>query len=374
MLKIKYLSIVFVVLSILSCFVKYGQSRNPFIDYERTLTDQERIKFTKQFIEHIHKYNKPYINSSNKWFYYYKYGAYDMKIQEQNNKFRNGESTWLAGHSRFTSEGKDYWDMFFKGYKVPNNHNLDTSKHQIYKYSKNSLNTLPTSIDWRAKGWVTNVKDQGECGSCWAFSTTGVLEAQHANVSGNLVSLSEENIVDCVSDCGGCGGGWPYMAEDYVVSNGGIDSESSYPYTAGGGVSTNCSFNSSNIVAKFSQVVKLPAGDADALYHAVATVGPVSVAIDAESDLMMYKSGIYTSSTCSKDQLDHAVLVVGYGITNTGQKYYIIKNSWGTSWGQDGYVYWDATDGNMCGIAQDATFAYAIPSSEPKPCYYKGEL
>jgi cathepsin L len=139
----------------------------------------------------------------------------------------------------------------------------------------------------------------------------------------------------------------------YVIHNHGIDTETSYPYTAMDGT---CSFNKSNVGATFKQTVNITSGDMNALYHAIAHVGPISVAIDAEDDFQFYSSGIFNSTTCSKDQLDHAVLAVGYSVTEDGHKYIMIKNSWGGDWGMNGYIYFSADQDNMCGVATDASY------------------
>ena len=224
---------------------------------------------------------------------------------------------------------------------------------------------LPSSIDWRAEGYVTNVKNQQQCGSCWAFSAVGAIEGQHAKKTGTLVSLSEQNLVDCAGEfgCYGCDGGWPEAAMRYVIHNKGIDTEDSYIYTAMDGV---CNYSNSNKGAIISKTVNISRGNMSDLYSAIGNIGPVSVAIDAEYDLQYYKSGIYKSDMCSSNTLNHAVLAVGYSETpnlenkckssKTNSKYIIIKNSWGADWGMDGYVYFSTDEDNMCGIAEAASY------------------
>ena len=197
---------------------------------------------------------------------------------------------------------------------------------------------------------------KSQCGSCWAFSAVGAIEGQHAKNTSNLVSLSEQNLVDCVNisyDCDGCGGGWPDKAMDYVIDNKGIDSESSYPYI---GNDNLCNYTSNNSGANISKVILLPAGNMTTLYNALANIGPLSVALDAEYDFQLYKSGIFETTECSNTQLDHAVLAVGYGRTVNGSEYLIIKNSWNTIWGMDGYMYYSTNIDNMCGIAQHVSY------------------
>ena len=214
--------------------------------------------------------------------------------------------------------------------------------------------SLPLSVDWRSMGVVTNVKDQKDCGSCWAFSAIGTIEGQHSLKYKQLVSLSEQNLVDCSYDFGneGCDGGWPEAAMRYVKNNSGVDTEKNYPYTASDG---SCAYNKTYSGANVTGTVNITQGDIDALYIAIAKVGPISVAIDAEDDFQFYSSGIYTSDVCDADSLNHAVLAVGYGIQNNN-KYIIVKNSWGSDWGMDGYIYMSTDVDNLCGIASDASY------------------
>jgi len=214
--------------------------------------------------------------------------------------------------------------------------------------------SLPPEVDWRNEGWVTPVKNQGQCGSCWSFSATGALEGQNFNKTGVLVSLSEQNLIDCSTENYGCNGGAPDYAFQYVESNGGIDTETAYPYT---GQQGSCHYNAANSGAGCSGWTDLPSGDEDALLQAVATIGPISVAIDASSIMFqLYHSGIYQNPWCSSTNLDHAVLDVGYGTNSNGQPYWLVKNSWGTGWGQQGYFMMARNDGNMCGIATSASY------------------
>jgi len=222
------------------------------------------------------------------------------------------------------------------------------------------VEALPASVDWRTHNpaVVTPIKNQGQCGSCWSFSTTGSTEGQHALATGNLVSLSEENLVDCSDAEGneGCNGGLMTQAFEYIIKNKGIDTEASYPYTAGGGVSGKCKFNAANVGATLSSYANIPTGSEAALQNASALVGPISVAMDAGlASFQLYKSGVYAPKGCSSTQLDHGVLVVGYGVDGS-QDYWIVKNSWGTTWGMAGYFLLARNDNNMCGVATAASF------------------
>uniref|UniRef100_A0A914DVZ9 Cathepsin L-like n=1 Tax=Acrobeloides nanus TaxID=290746 RepID=A0A914DVZ9_9BILA len=215
---------------------------------------------------------------------------------------------------------------------------------------------VPDEIDWRTQDYVTEVKNQGQCGSCWAFSTTGALEGQHKRATGQLVSISEQNLVDCSEKYGnhGCQGGWMDYAFQYIKENHGVDTENSYPYLA---MQDECKFNPSEIGADDTGFVDLPQGDEEQLKVAVATQGPIAVAIDAgHNSFQLYKEGIYYEQECSSENLDHAVLVVGYGTDPDSGDYWLVKNSWGESWGENGYIRMARNRENHCGIATAATY------------------
>ncbi|CAK5006187.1 unnamed protein product [Meloidogyne enterolobii] len=222
-----------------------------------------------------------------------------------------------------------------------------------------NMYAVPESVDWRNKGLVTSVKNQGMCGSCWAFSATGALEGQHSRKLGTLVSLSEQNLIDCTKGEPygnmGCNGGLMDNAFQYIEDNKGVDTETSYPYKAKNG--KKCLFKRSNVGATDTGYVDLPSGDEDKLKIAVATQGPISVAIDAgHRSFQLYTHGVYDEEACSPDNLDHGVLVVGYGTDDIHGDYWLVKNSWGEHWGENGYIRMSRNKDNQCGIASKASY------------------
>lgn len=215
---------------------------------------------------------------------------------------------------------------------------------------------VPDSVDWRTQGYVTPIKDQGQCGSCWAFSAVASLEGQHFKASGNLTSLSEQNLVDCSGKQGnmGCNGGLMDQAFTYIKDNHGIDTEVSYPYKA---VDQKCKFKAANVGATDTGFTDITSQSESDLVNAIATVGPISVAIDASQDsFQFYSSGIYYEPDCSSTELDHGVTAVGYGSNGSNQDFYIVKNSWGTDWGMQGYIMMSRNRDNNCGISTMASY------------------
>ncbi|XP_036912060.1 procathepsin L-like isoform X1 [Sturnira hondurensis] len=269
-------------------------------------------------------------------------------------------------HNQEHSQGKHSFTMAMNAFGDMTNEEfrqvMNGFQYQKYRkrkvFQESPFAQVPPSVDWREKGYVTPVKDQGQCGSCWAFSATGTLEGQMFRKTGKLISLSEQNLVDCSQPQGnhGCNGGLVHNAFQYVKDNKGLDSEASYPYHAR---DESCKYKPEFSAANDTGYVDIHKQETS-LMKAVASVGPISVGIDASLiSFQFYKKGIYYDPKCSSEDLNHGVLVVGYGSEGAlpdNNKYWIVKNSWGTIWGMNGYIKMARDRDNHCGITTEASY------------------
>jgi len=316
-----------------------------------TTTDPNSFNDLQRFNKWRQTYNKSYINILNLSNHYNNWFDNRDFVNNYNynyNNSNNNDAHYLELNS-FADIHHSYW-----GYR-PNLNSL--LNEQCFNHPTEELlnNSLPNAVDWRSHDLVTPVKNQGQCGSCWAFSAVGSMEGAQSKATGKLISLSESQIVDCdVNGTDeGCDGGWMDGAFKYVIQNGGIDSEDKYPYKP---IDNSCQFNKSEVVASFSSFVDVTGGE-NGLKNALANVGPISVAIDASNpSFQFYSGGVYYEHMCSQTMLDHGVTVVGYNTTANGTDYWIVKNSWGNDWGLNGYIYMSRNRNNSCGIATKPSY------------------
>ncbi|VIO97661.1 Cathepsin L-like precursor, putative [Brugia malayi] len=273
----------------------------------------------------------------------------ELMTEKINKKYEQG----LVSYTTSLNDLADLTDeefMVMNGLRLPNQTDLRGKRQANRFYRYDPRERLPDLVDWRTKGAVTPVRNQGQCGSCYAFATAAALEAYHKQRTGRLLDLSPQNIVDCTQNYG-CGGGFMVPVFQYA-SRYGIAMESRYPYV---GVQQRCRWQQNIAVARDNGFNEIPPGDELALKHAVAKHGPVVVGISgSKRSFRFYKNGVYSERNCG--QLDHAVLVVGYGTDRSYGDYWIVKNSWGAEWGKDGYIYMARNRGNMCHIASMASF------------------
>ncbi|XP_041085891.1 procathepsin L-like isoform X2 [Polyodon spathula] len=266
-------------------------------------------------------------------------------IEQHNQEYAAGKHSYKLGMNHFG-------DLTDQEFNKMNGFRPDPALRKRPVFNSTGSPMDPTSIDWRDKGYVTHVKDQGDtCESCWAFSATGALEGQYFKKTGQLVSLSEQNLVDCSKKYGnnGCNKGYMNASFEYVKDNG-IASEESYPYHA---KDEPCNNNALKVASCLGYITVNK--NEQALQDAVAGIGPVSVAVDASHrSFKFYKSGIYYEPKCTRNA-NHAVLVVGYGYSE-GKKFWILKNSYGKQWGKSGYMRLAKNKDNHCGIADHGVF------------------
>jgi len=273
-------------------------------------------------------------------------------IFQDNDKFirHHKSNSFTVGHNEFSDLTSQEFRARFNGLNITAATTRKVSPRLTLKKA------IPTTWDWRVKGAVTGVKNQGQCGSCWSFSATGSMEGAWFLKKAILVSLSEQNLVDCSTAQGneGCNGGLMDSAFQYVIANNGIDSEASYPYTATG--PNTCEYTVANKVATISNYKDIPTGSESDLLVAVYQQ-PTSVAIDAsQQSFQFYSGGVYNEPLCSSTNLDHGVLAIGFGVYQGTTDYWLVKNSWGTSWGLSGYIMMSRNLNNQCGIATAASY------------------
>ncbi|KAL9238334.1 hypothetical protein vseg_012768 [Gypsophila vaccaria] len=272
----------------------------------------------------------------------------NLKHIDQRNKQISG-SYWL-GLNEFADLSHDEFRKRYLGLKVEQPRRTESSEEFAY----GDVANIPKSVDWRKKGAVTPVKNQGQCGSCWAFSTVAAVEGINQIVTGNLTSLSEQELVDCDISNNGCSGGLMDNAFDFIVANNGLHKEDDYPYLMEEG---RCEAKKELMeVVTISGHQDVPENDERSLLKALAHQ-PLSVAIEASGrDFQFYSGGVFDGHCGTA--LDHGVAAVGYGSTK-GSDYIIVKNSWGSKWGEQGYIRMRRNNGRaegMCGIYKMASF------------------
>jgi len=304
-------------------------------------------------------YNKQYGSESERKKRLGLYAASARLVEAHNSKIPANSDRYRLGLNEFADlSDAEFFAMFGLGKMKGQEDCSATKKNLMRKPETVRPVDLPESIDWRKKGIVSPVKNQGHCGSCWTFSTTGALEAYYKKKTGRFVSLSEQQLLDCAGnyDNHGCNGGLPSHAFQYIKESGGLDTEKAYPYEQKS-EGNKCRFRRWGVGVQVKGVHNITQFDETELEVAVGTVGPVSIAFQVASDFRLYAGGVYDSIVCQNQPKDvnHAVLAVGYGLAADGTKYWIIKNSWGETWGTGGYFLMKRGV-NMCGVSDCASY------------------
>jgi C1A family cysteine protease len=282
-------------------------------------------EYQSQFVEYIQTFNKEY--PTDQFFAKFSTFKYWVDYVRHHNA---GNNTWEAGINEFSDlSPEEFNQIYLTGLEV--DQDLPVEPEEV------DMSNVPNDIDWRSQGAVNPVKNQGQCGSCWAFSATGTMEGFTKVKGGSLPNLSEQQLVDCAGSAGnhGCSGGWPSSAIKWVASNGGSCAQQAYPYTGRDGTcKKGC--------APVAKVSGARSGAGEASLASNLGSMPISIALDASGGFQSYKSGVF-SGPCGT-QLNHAVLAVGFNA-----QYWIVKNSWGSGWGSGGYIFMSRGK-NLCGL------------------------
>jgi len=288
---------------------------------------------------------------------HYELEEYDMRkaifnreIEAARTHNKDTTKTWKEGVNKYTDATVEEFKAlrgYKKGARVP-------EKRSEVPYVPTKLVDPPASIDWRTKGVVTPPKDQAQCGSCWSFAAAETLESAWAIKTGVLSVLSEQQILDCTPNpqhcggTGGCEGGTAEIAYDRIKALGGLTTETLYPYVSGGGRDQKCKSPIPTAVAKVANYTKLPENQYDPLLNAIATVGPIAISVDAAA-WGRYSSGVFDGCNQKNPDIDHAVQLVGYGTDAKLGDYWIVRNSWGPSYGEKGYIRLKRSATPVCG-------------------------
>lgn len=268
---------------------------------------------------------------------------FETNLREIKRHNQDPTQTWKKGVNQFTDKTANELKSYLGA--GPNSRKNMQNPHQ----DGHKLN-IAVGIDWRDYGIITNVKDQGHCGSCWAFSATETIESYYAMSTGHLEVLSEQQILDCTNNpqfCGGtgqCGGATTELAYEQLIRMGGLTSEWRYPYISYYGQDFACNKSKAKQIAKITGYKKLPINNQDEIMHHLSTIGVLDVGVDA-SQWSSYESGIFNGCNQTNPDINHAVNLVGYT-----SDYWIVRNSWGASYGENGYIRIFKSNTPTCGI------------------------
>jgi len=302
------------------------------------------------FEKYLTEYNKEYSNDE----YLFRKSIFETKLDSVRKHNQDKSQSWKKGINHMS----DWTDVEFKrllGYKKQLAYASKAKK--TFTYPKVNVKDLPKHVDWRDRAVLTAVKDQGQCGSCWSLGTAETVESHWALATGELMALSQQQILDCTpnpNQCGGqggCSGGTAELAYAQIMSMGGLTTEWTYPYVSYFGSNAQCKFvfNTTRPFAKISNYVDLPPNEYLPVLQAVATIGPLAISVDA-SAWSDYEHGVFTGCNKTNPDIDHEVQLVGYGSDAVQGDYWIVRNSWSAHWGDRGYILVARSETPQCGV------------------------
>jgi len=306
----------------------------------RTLGQNEKHKYT--FEDFKTEFNRQYKDKSEEKM---RRKIFEHRLAKIHRHNKDGTKTWREGVNKFT----DMTDAELKSFRGLRSGLLAKQKNEKRAAPKHLPEFDPqtwqgANVDWRTKGVVTDVKDQSMCGSCWTFGTAEEIESDYALKTGKLVVLSEQQILDCTpnpNDCGGtggCGGGTVELAAARIMVMGGLSLESDYPYVSGGGSNFPCDMKKFKPAVKVANFFVLPSNSPGPVLQHVGTNGPLAISVDA-SAWSGYESGVFDGCNNDSPDIDHAVQLVGFGTdSSAGYDYWLVRNSWGDGYGEEGYI------------------------------------
>jgi len=316
-----------------------------------------------RFESYVEKFNKTYADDAERK---HRFMAF-LENEEEIIKLNKLEGKAIYGWTKFSDMTKEEFKQRLN--YVPYDKERRSKLFGEIPVHKTEKKLTVSTLDWRSHNAVTPVKDQGQCGSCWAFSAVETVESaylmKNKGTNAKTFLLSEQEVVSCDTGDAGCNGGDLPSAFDYIESAGGLASEASYPYTSGDGDSGTClSFSTVGGTTPKSYAYATPTCDGscnnqdeDTLATNMAAVGPIGICVNAEN-WQNYYGGVMSSSSCGSHRawsLDHCVQLVGFTSIDSDSGYWIIKNSWASDWGEDGYIY-VSYGSNTCGVADEAMF------------------
>jgi cathepsin L len=283
------------------------------------------------------------------------------EINAHNERAKAGQETYTKGVNEYSDLSfEEFSHIYLNARSQRNLTNVPGAKGRTTSAVKTTVN-IPASLDLRNTGYVGAIKNQGSCGSCYAFSVVASLEGAYYYKYKRSIILSEQNIIDCSRVTSGCNGGNTAYAFSFIISNGGIDTASSYPLVSSS-VAQSCKFNKATVGTTMSYYnydassYGSSAGNELFMQQLVALYGPISVMLYASSNFQNYKSGVFKDNICNMGSINHAVTVVGYGTDSVAGAYWIIRNQWGTGWGESGYMRMARNRGNMCYVSSFMLF------------------